>query len=77
MSNRETMPDVYTPAVQCPACESTDVVAYKTLKPERDGSITRYVQCRGCKTRFRLITEPREPGDDDGGFPESGTGPLD
>lgn len=55
------MRDVFTQAAQCPTCRSSRFHVYRTCPPETDGTVTRYVQCRECGERFKLITERPEP----------------
>jgi DNA-directed RNA polymerase subunit M/transcription elongation factor TFIIS len=41
---------------RCRACQSVDLVAYKT-SDSGDGSITRYVICRSCFEKWKLVLE--------------------
>ena len=43
---------------RCLACGSDDLRAYKSSPPESDGSRMRYVVCRTCAKRWKLIVEP-------------------
>lgn len=50
---------VYFKGPRCPDpdCQSADVVAYKSMPPEADGSRGRYTVCRVCGARFIAVQE--------------------
>ena len=41
----------------CPECDSTHIVADKTLRRESDNSQGRYSVCKACEERFIVVTQ--------------------
>ncbi|MFI4860124.1 MAG: hypothetical protein ACIAXF_05515 [Phycisphaerales bacterium JB063] len=45
---------------RCLSCGSADLHPYKSMPAESDGSRLRYVVCKGCATRWKLVIEPED-----------------
>lgn len=43
---------------RCLSCGSAELHAYKSMPAEEDGTRMRYVVCRECAARWKLVIEP-------------------
>lgn len=55
--DRSKLPTAFYDQPRCPRCGHDKFRVTKTLPPEKDGSQTRYIHCRGCDLSSKIVFE--------------------